>query len=140
VKPAQDGRTKVSYSVNDADKQGLLRGLFEIGRAYFAAGALEVHPGLHNRGTARNLQELSRLLKEDTNASAMGIYASHPMGTCRMSGTKESGVVKPTGEAWDIENLYVADASIFPTALGVNPQVTVMAAAMTLARGVLAKG
>ena len=140
VKPADDARTEVSYSVNDTDKQRLLQGLWEIGRAYFAAGALEVHPGIHNAGTARNLNELGRLLNSEVPASAMGIYASHPMGTCRMSANKKEGVVKPSGETWDIENLYITDASIFPTALGVNPQVTIMAAAMTLARGMLAKG
>ena len=39
-----------------------------------------------------------------------------------------------------IGGLYVADTSLFPTALGVNPMLTVMALARRLARTVLAEG
>ena len=55
------------------------------------------------------------------------LYASHPMGTARMGGRPEDSVVDPRGQVWGWDNLYVADASIFPTSLGVNPQVTTMA-------------
>jgi choline dehydrogenase-like flavoprotein len=46
-----------------------------------------------------------------------------------MSTTPESGVVDPTGKVWEVDNLYVADASVFPSASGVNPMVTIMATA-----------
>ena len=62
------------------------------------------------------------------------------MGTCRMSGDKTRGVVKPTGETWDHEGLYVSDASVFPTSLGVNPQITVMSTSVQIARQALQKG
>ena len=55
------------------------------------------------------------------------LYASHPMGTCRMGAEPEHSVVDPLGRVWGWSNLRVADASIFPTSLGVNPQVTTMA-------------
>lgn len=42
----------------------------------------------------------------------------------------KSSVVQPTGETWEVKNLYVADASVFPTASGVNPMVTVEAVAL----------
>ena len=70
----------------------------------------------------------------------MGIYASHPMSTCRMSRDREHGVVKPDGETWDVQNLIICDASIFPTALGANPQITLMAAATLISRQHAAKG
>ena len=38
-----------------------------------------------------------------------------------------------TGETWDVENLFVSDASTFPTALGVNPQLTIMVQALRIA-------
>ncbi|MEO1287530.1 MAG: GMC oxidoreductase [Chloroflexota bacterium] len=41
-----------------------------------------------------------------------------------MAGTAQQGVCKPTGETWEINNLYVADGSSMPTATGVNPMMS----------------
>lgn len=62
--------------------------------------------------------------------------SAHQMGTCRMSAAAEGGVVDPRGRVWGVEGLYVADASVFPSASGVNPMVTVMAIADWIARAV----
>jgi long-chain-alcohol oxidase len=48
-------------------------------------------------------------------------------------------VCDPTGEAWDATNLFVVDGSALPTGLGVNPMVTIEAAAHKIARGIAAK-
>lgn len=50
-----------------------------------------------------------------------------------MGVSPKTSVVKPTGETWEVKNLYVADASVFPTATGVNPMVTVEAVALHIA-------
>jgi choline dehydrogenase-like flavoprotein len=134
VKPGGDeGRSSIRYTFNEVDKRKLVRGLRDIARIYFAAGAEEVHPGIHNAGTAKNMKELERLCNDSVPAEKFSIYASHPMGTCRMSAKRSEGVVSPSGESWDVKNLYIADASVFPTALGVNPQVTVMTVAAQIA-------
>lgn len=62
--------------------------------------------------------------------------SAHQMGTCRMSANADDGVVDPRGKVWGAEGLYVADASVFPSASGVNPMVTNMAIADWIARGV----
>ena len=43
-----------------------------------------------------------------------------------MSSSAKTGVVDPTGKVWGIEGLFIADASLFPSASGVNPMVTNM--------------
>ena len=53
-----------------------------------------------------------------------------------MSATKSNGVVKATGESWDVEGLYVADASVLPGTIGVNPQVTIMALARLIGESI----
>jgi choline dehydrogenase-like flavoprotein len=58
------------------------------------------------------------------------------MGSCRMSAKAKDGVVDARGRVWGTEGLYVADASVFPSASGVNPMVTVMAIADWIAKGV----
>jgi len=78
--------------------------------------------------------------------------SAHQMGTCRMSSSEHGrpgvvsvspgvvreppGVVDPKGRVWGVEGLYVADASVFPSASGVNPMVTVMAVCDMISRGV----
>jgi cholesterol oxidase len=46
-----------------------------------------------------------------------------------LSGNPKLGVIDPEFKAYGYDNLFVCDASVFPTSLGVNPQLTVMALA-----------
>ena len=56
------------------------------------------------------------------------------MGTARMGADPRTSVVDPQGQSWDVEGLWVADASVFPTASGVNPMITVEAMALCIAQ------
>lgn len=66
--------------------------------------------------------------------------AAHIMGTCRMSASARSGVVDQNGQVFGTEGLYVADASVFPSASGVNPMVTTMAIADWISREMVRRG
>ena len=57
------------------------------------------------------------------------------MGTARMASDPGASVVGPSGESHDVPGLYVADASVFPTAVKVNPMITIMACARKVAAG-----
>lgn len=141
VRPgASESRSSMSYNVEPDDVRVMKKGLREIARAYFAVGALEVHTGFNGVPPLPSLEALDRVLASDLAPDRLGIYASHPMSTCRMSGDRARGVVRPDGECWDVPNLVIADASLFPTSLGVNPQITVMTAAAVIARKQAAKG
>ena len=54
-----------------------------------------------------------------------------------MGNNPKESVVNQMGETWEVEGLYVSDTSVFPTALGVNPMVTVQAIAYCTAQSVL---
>jgi len=61
--------------------------------------------------------------------------AFHPLGSAKMSSTRGAGVVKPTGETWAVDNLFVIDGSVLPTSIGVNSQLPIMGVATMLAQG-----
>jgi long-chain-alcohol oxidase len=59
------------------------------------------------------------------------------MSSCRMGSDPKHSVVDGDGESWEVEGLYVSDASVFPNALGVNPMVTIQTLAYCIALSVL---
>ncbi|KAK7969319.1 hypothetical protein PG988_008392 [Apiospora saccharicola] len=74
-------------------------------------------------------------LKKANNKPPRAAWGSaHQMGTCRMSSGEDAGVVDGRGRVWGTEGLLVADSSVFPSASGVNPMITVMAIADHIAR------
>ena len=81
--------------------------------------------------------DIEAALPLDIPAHHLGLYASHPMGTNRMGANPRESVVDPEGRVWGWRNLHVADASIFPTSLGVNPQLTIMAMCTRIAERLL---
>lgn len=63
-------------------------------------------------------------------------YTAHLAGTARMGADPRTSVCAPSGRLHELDNVYVADASTFPTFPGFNPTLTVMANAIRVARGV----
>jgi choline dehydrogenase-like flavoprotein len=60
------------------------------------------------------------------------------MSTCRIGSSSAKGALKPTGETVEVADLWVADGSIFPTAVGINPMLAIMAAAHYIAQQIKA--
>lgn len=63
-------------------------------------------------------------LGNDLSRTSYG--SAHQMGTCRMASSPAHGAVDPRGKVWGKAGLYVSDASLFPSASGVNPMITTM--------------
>ncbi len=73
----------------------------------------------------------------DRTVQDFTLYAAHPMSTCRMGRDAESSVVDSNGQAHRLPGLFLADAGVFPTSLGVNPQLTTMVVGTVLGRRML---
>jgi len=68
---------------------------------------------------------LKQVRKMKYRVSQDVIGSAHQMGTCRVGTSPSNSAVNQSGKVWEVNNLYVADTSVFPTALGINPMVTV---------------
>jgi len=129
VLPGPGREPVVLYNLNKQDLAKLLRGVEVLVRLYLVAGTLEVYVNIHRWKPMRTLADLDDNLRLNTRPSDMDISAYHPLGTCHMSGHRARTVCDPNGETYDVINLFIADGSLIPPSLGVNPQITIAAVA-----------
>jgi choline dehydrogenase-like flavoprotein len=116
------GRPVIFYNLNRADLERFRVGLGRLEQLLIAAGATEVYLPLP-RGV-RPAQARPRDLK---------LAAFHPLGTARADSRASHGVVDGDLALHGLRGVHVADGSVVPSALGVNPQLTIMALATRLA-------
>lgn len=127
------GAPVVDYSLARYDQAHLWRAVQEGSRLLEAAGAREISvpqsaPNGYRPadGSAARTRWLEGVRGRGLGANQMLLVTFHQMGSCRMGGNRSTSVVNPENEVWDVPGLYVADASVFPSASGVNPMLTIM--------------
>ncbi len=119
-------RREIRYTPTQKDFKTLLKGLELSGEIMFAAGAESVMPNSFKYYEFKNTQDLRRLSEVIKDPSEITLGTGHPQGGNIIGNSRDTGVVNAEFNVFDFENLYVCDASVFPTSLGVNPQLTVM--------------
>ena len=87
-----------------------------------------------------NDQFFNPFLQKSVSAiSPTAVPVPHPLGGCHMGKTAADGVVDEYGRVFDYDGLYVADASIIPTSLGVNPSLTISTLALRIADKIISE-
>ena len=112
------------------DFERIRAAVFHVTRLLFEAGARTVYPGLH--GVPRRLDEAAAadaIRNAPLDPRAYALNVSHLFGTCRMASDPGHGAVRPDFRSHEREGLFVVDASVFPSAIGTNPQLAVMSLA-----------
>lgn len=140
VRVGLDGNPWIFYSLNKEDVAKVLKGIDSAARILFAAGAKEVYTGLPGARSLSSPRDLAKILSRNWKAWDLTLGAFHPLGTCRMGRNPQEGVTDSYGSVYGISGLFIADASLIPTSIHVNPQITIMALAMRVARKILDQG
>jgi choline dehydrogenase-like flavoprotein len=130
---ASDGSLRISYRLRRDDADRLVFGIARAAELFYAAGAREVYPQISGIGVIGR-DRIAELEASPPRRSALRLEAFHPMGTARMDADPGRGVVGADGAVHGAEGLYVADASLMPSSIGVNPMMTVIAMASRVAR------
>jgi choline dehydrogenase-like flavoprotein len=125
---------QVFYQLTDHDAGRVARGVELTAEALFAAGARRVLLPFDGAPVVRGPDELRRLLARPVPKRSLQLFSIHLMGTARMSEDPRRGVTGSFGEFHGVPGLIVADASLFPGPIGINPMETVIALAMRNAR------
>jgi long-chain-alcohol oxidase len=140
----KDGLPTPIWSLSDFDREVMRRGLDGLAQILEAGGARRIyttHAGWVSYEPGKEPREKMMKAADDCGwgPAQVTLGTFHLMGTAAMGSSRESAVCDPNGEAWDARNLFVVDGAVLPTALGVNPMITIEAAAHKIARGMAAK-
>jgi choline dehydrogenase-like flavoprotein len=154
-----DGRPRFTYNPNKTDRAHILEGMIALAKINYICGAREIfcaQPGvpLFTRPEVTSTAGKQELDSSGINDAAFNDWlaklrknglpdpdttfmSAHQMGSCRMGATAKKGAIDHFGRIWEADNLYVADASTFPSASGVNPMVTNMAISEWIGRNLV---
>ncbi|MBI3751511.1 MAG: GMC family oxidoreductase N-terminal domain-containing protein [Chloroflexi bacterium] len=159
------GRVRLDYRLDALGVATLRHGLVSMARLARAAGGAEelvgvgMPPLVHHLGRTSHggsgetsgrdagFEAFVGLLGSmDFSPNRGGVFSAHQMGTIRMGASPADHPADPRGRIRRdaggrlIDGLYVADGSTFPTGIGVNPMVGIMAMARRVSRTILAEG
>jgi choline dehydrogenase-like flavoprotein len=130
VKKALTGGADISYRPAAEDLRTLARGLTALGRILFEAKARRVLLNAYKYYEFRDFASLERdLPRICADADDITLGTGHPQGGNALSRDPKRGVVDEEFRVHGYANLHVCDASVFPSSLTVNPQLTVMSLA-----------
>jgi len=124
-----NGQPQAFYQLAEADAANLQRGVVLLSELLFAAGARRILLPFHGAADLYSPDDARRLLDRDIPVRGWEVVTVHMMGTARMGPDRAAAVTDPFGVVHDADRLMVADASLFPTPIGVNPMETIMALA-----------
>jgi hypothetical protein len=145
VKVDRTGEPIVRYKLSPGDSEHLIQGFVGAARIAEAAGATRIQTTHHRdvsyepgkRGSIESFE--ADIRRETLKPARLVLAALHIMGSARMGGAATSSAVDPDGQTWDLEGLYVADGSCFPTSSGVNPMISIESIAYMTAKRLAAR-
>ncbi|MFZ5441012.1 MAG: GMC family oxidoreductase N-terminal domain-containing protein [Myxococcota bacterium] len=127
------GNPVVTYTLDRADMERFRTGMYLLAQQHVAAGAKKIIAGISGMPYELAPHEIDVLKDAPLDPRKYIAILSHLFGGCVMGKDERTSVTDGNGRVHGVQNLVVADASVIPTNLGVNPQHTIMGLAQVFA-------
>ncbi len=137
VQPRGDLGVGIDYWPDAADRAQLAYGIWACARLLFAAGAKRVLIPTDPVQIIESEDDLEHLKQIDLRPGAIDITAVHPMASVPMGDDPRQAAVGSRGKHHHIDGLWVADASLFPSSIGVPPQLSTYALGLHVGRSLV---
>ena len=134
------GSPNIAYRLHRSDRKVLVEGIINAARLLFAAGATEILMPYTQHFPIKTADDLEIIRQRGIVPNDIMLASSHPQGTLRMGENPNRSVVNLSGESHAVKGLFVADASLFPTSVGIPPTLTIAALATHVARQITEDG
>jgi choline dehydrogenase-like flavoprotein len=128
----------VRYRLKPFEVNDILDGMVKLAECLFAAGASVIYPSVQGARPLNSMDDVLSLRHEIT-PERLNLMTIHLFSSCPMGEDRSRCVVDSFGSLHGHSGIYINDASLIPTALGVNPQGTLMALARRNVRNFLKK-
>jgi choline dehydrogenase-like flavoprotein len=127
----------IDYWPNEADQRELMTGLWAVTHLLFAAGAERVLiPSSPARVLERG-QPYDELKSQRLECGRLDVASVHPMGSVPMGDDPAVAAVASSGAHHHLRGLFIADASLFPSSIGVPPQLSTYALGLHVGRSLI---
>jgi len=127
VRLDKKGRPQIRLTFDEQDMRQLRKGMRTLAGIFFAGGATRVIPATHKLLECSRAEDIDLFDEQIRRPDDLLIGSAHPQGGNPMSEDPNRGVVDLDFAVHGARNLYVVDASVFPTNIWANCQATVMA-------------
>ncbi|MCB0220205.1 MAG: GMC family oxidoreductase [Chrysiogenetes bacterium] len=125
VSMKKDGGIQVDYKWTPRLEESFREGIRACANLQLAAGATEVLSMHNDPVVMRSEADLAKLDKASYAKLRHKVFCAHVMGGCAMGGDPKTSVVDSSLRHHEFDNLFVVDGSVYPTSLGVNPQLSI---------------
>jgi choline dehydrogenase-like flavoprotein len=128
--PRLGGGARIHFRLGGDELARLRRGFDALARLFFEAGALRVFPPVLGDLELRGPEDLPRMHAAMRHqADVPGFGSAHPQGGAVVGADPARSVLDADFQVRGVHGLHACDASVFPSSIEVNPQLTVMAVA-----------
>jgi choline dehydrogenase-like flavoprotein len=125
-----DRQPYMFFDLGPRDVETVHRGVALTAELLFAAGARQVLLPFADLPAIDTPDALGRIAARPRVATGIELMTVHIMGTARMAVDARRGATDASGAVHGVTGLVVADASVLPSSIGVNPQETIVAMAL----------
>lgn len=129
------GNPVLDYKISPYLWKGMKSAMINLSKAQLKSGAKRVYPGITNAQFFTSSSEVESFIRNAPEEPVkFPVFSAHVMGGCTMGSDKKKSVLDLDGKLRTASNVFVVDASIFPTSVGANPTESIFAFSTYLAK------
>jgi choline dehydrogenase-like flavoprotein len=131
-------RARVIYEPRLKELNALAKGVEVLGKMWFSLGANKIIVPYRGMSIIEREEDIPKITNKIINEPEnLFMGSAHPQSGNKIGQDSKSSVIDSDCKVHGFDNLFVCDASVFPTAVGVNPQITVMTVSSIIASRII---